>query len=126
MNRLFTILAGALVACSALLSIPAFAEKPAGLTMTVDFNPAPAKRGNETITVTLQNAHHRPVPNADVTITTSMPTMSMGGPTIKANASHAGVYVAKLNLNFATQWAFDVRATAGHQSIHRSYTQSVK
>lgn len=126
MNRLSTILAVSLVACSALVNSPAFAAKPTALTMTVDFNPAPAQQGNETITITLQDTHHKPVPNADVTIATSMPAMSMGGPTIKAKASHAGVYVAKLNLNFATKWAFDVKATVGHQSIHRSYTQNVK
>lgn len=127
MNRISSIIACAFVAGAALLAVsPASAANRAGLAMDAAFNPTPPRQGNETITVTLQDVHHKPISNADVTIATSMPTMSMGGPTIKATPSRAGVYVAKLNLNFATQWNFEVSATAGHQSIRRSYTQNVK
>lgn len=126
MNRLFTTTIAALVAWGALFALPAFAVTAPGLAMAVAFSPVPARQGNETITVTLQDTRHQPVSNADVSIATSMPAMSMSGPTIKARLSRAGVYVAKINLNVATQWNFQVRAAAGRQNIQRSYTQSVK
>lgn len=127
MNRLITKVTGALVVAAAILAIlPACAGGNAAINMDVAFDPSPPRQGAETITVTLQDAQHKPIPNADVTIATSMPAMSMGGPTIKATGSGAGVYVAKLNLNFATQWKFDIEAKAGDDSVMRSYTQTVK
>lgn len=126
MNRLSRHLARTLVSCAALLAVPACAAKPAPLTMTVNFDPAPVRQGAETITVILQDARHKPVSGADVTIASSMPTMSMAGAIEKASPLRAGVYVAKMSVNFATRWTFDVKASAGKRSIHRSYTEDVK
>ena len=118
-------IAGALLA-SVLTVAPAYAAGDAALDMNVAFNPSPPKQGPETITVTLLDKHHKPVKDADVTVATSMPTMSMGGPTLKATPSRVGFYVAKINLNFATQWKFQITAKACTQSLTRSYTQDVK
>lgn len=127
MNRLTATLAGTLVVAAALLgTLPAGATGDAAFSMNVAFNPNPPRQGNETIIVTLRDANHKAITNAVVTIATSMPAMSMGGPTIKATPSHAGVYVAKLNVNFVTRWKFDVIAKAGKQSVARSYTENVK
>ena len=127
MNRLASKVTRALVAAAAILVIlPACAGGKAGPNMDVAFNPNPPRQGAETITVTLQDARREPMADADVTIATSMPSMSMSGPTVKAAQSRAGVYTAKLKLNFATQWRFDVTARSGGQSVTRSYTQDVK
>ena len=119
------ILASVLVAlgmAAAPVTIPA--AQP--LNMAVTFSPNPPRQGIETFNVMLTDGAHRPVKGAQVDIATSMPTMSMGGPTIKATPARPGVYVAKVNLNFATQWKFDVNAKSGAQSITRSYTQNIK
>jgi len=127
MNRLTATLAGVLVVAAALLrTLPAGATGDAAFRINVAFNPNPPRQGNETITVTLQDANHKAIKNAHVTIATSMPAMSMGGPTVNATPSRAGVYVANLNLNFVTRWKFDVIAKAGNQSVARSYTENVK
>ena len=127
MNRSTSVLAATAVALATVLAVlPAFAATGSGLTMNVAFNPNPPRQGKETITITLQDTHNKPVSNANVIISTSMRPMSMGGPTIKATHSRAGLYVAKLNLNFGTQWTFDVKATAGHKSVRRSLTENVK
>lgn len=119
------ILASALVAfgmAAAPLTIPA--AQP--LNMAVSFSPNPPQQGTETLTVVLTDGARKPVNGALVSIATSMPTMSMGGPTIKATQARAGIYVAKVNLNFATQWKFDVSAKSGAQSVAYSYTQNIK
>ena len=119
------ILASVLVALG-MAGAPVTTPAAQPLNMTVTFSPNPPRQGTETLNVMLTDGAHKPVNGAHVDIATSMPTMSMGGPTIKATPARPGVYVAKVNLNFATQWKFDVSAKFGAQSVTQSYSQNVK
>jgi len=96
------------------------------LTVAAAFDPAPPKQGDETITVTVKDASGKPVKGAIVKVASNMPTMSMTGPTLTAQDSGNGTYVAKAKLNFATQWTFDVTATAGKQTGKTTLAADVK
>jgi len=61
-----------------------------------------------------------------VSIATSMPAMSMSGPTVRAISKGNGTYVAALNLNFATRWSFAAIAQAGGRTARRVVQQDVK
>jgi nitrogen fixation protein FixH len=106
--------------------LPAFAATPGTLSMAVQLSPSPAKQGTETLTVRLNDAQHRPVNGANVSIASSMPTMSMTGPTVRAASKGNGVYVATINLNFATRWAFTAVAQAGGKTVKRVLQVDVK
>ncbi len=61
-----------------------------------------------------------------MSIATSMPAMSMSGPTVRAISKGNGTYVAALNLNFATRWSFAAIAQAGGRTARRVVQQDVK
>lgn len=105
------LIAAVALASTALGAAPAIANS--SLNMAVQFSPAPPRQGLETITVRLTDAQHRPVNGATVSIASNMPMMSMSGPTVRATARGAGIYVASVNLNFATRWAFTAVARSG-------------
>ncbi len=90
--------------------------KSGKLVVSAVFAPTPPKQGIETIKVTVESPTGKPVTGATVSVATNMPTMSMTGPTLKAHDAGNGVYIAKANLNFATQWTFDVTASSGSQN----------
>jgi hypothetical protein len=96
------------------------------LRVSATFNPAPPKKGSETITVTVKDANGKPVKGATVKIASSMPSMSMGGPSLTARETVPGTYSAKANLAFATTWVFDVSASAGGKSGHTHLSADVK
>lgn len=95
--------------------------------MRVSFAPAALRTGqSERIVIRLADPSRRPVSGASVLVATSMPAMSMGGPTLKARALRAGVYVATCTLSFATTWNFDVSAKSGGFAITRSFIERVQ
>jgi YtkA-like len=114
------------LALTGLATPVALAATPGPPSMTVQFSPNPPKTGAETITVHLSDIHHRPVNGATVSIATSMPAMSMSGPTVRAISKGNGTYVAALKLNFATRWSFAAIAQAGGRTARRVVQQDVK
>jgi nitrogen fixation protein FixH len=103
------------------------AEQQAGdFTISTRFSPDPPKQGPETITIGLKDATGSPVKGATVTIVTTMPSMSMSGPTLTAADNNDGTYSAQTNLNYATPWTFDIRAKAGAKTGHVSVKADVK
>lgn len=114
------------LAAFAILNAPIRGMTAQALNMSMTFAPNPPRQGTETVTVMLSDGAHKPVSGARVTIATSMPAMSMGGPAVTAAQVRAGVYVAKFTLNFATQWKFEITAKSGTRSITRSYTRTVE
>lgn len=114
------------LAVSAMLAGPVVGLAAQPLNMAVTFAPNPPRQGTETVTVILTDGAHKPVSDARVSIAASMPAMSMSAPIVKAVQSRAGVYVATLTLNFATQWKFEVSAKSGAARVVRSYMQNVK
>jgi nitrogen fixation protein FixH len=104
----------------------ATAQTAGDFTMATRFSPDPPKQGAETITIVLNDAGGNAVKGATVTIGTNMPSMSMTGPTLTATDNGDGTYSAETNLNYATQWTFDVRARAGTKSGKLSVKADVK
>lgn len=96
------------------------------LNMTVNFSPNPARQGTETVTVVLTGGAHKPVTGAHVSVSTSMPAMSMTGPTVVARSKGNGRYVASLKIAFATRWTFTATAKSNGKTVSRTITQDVK
>ena len=87
-------------------------QSGAPLSLSTAFSPDPPKQGPQTITVTLTDASGTPVKGADVKISTTMPAMSMTGPTVTGSDNGDGTYTAHMKLNYATNWNFAVSAAA--------------
>jgi nitrogen fixation protein FixH len=86
--------------------------------VTTRFLPDPPQKGSETITFTIKDASGNPVKGATVSVATNMPTMSMAGPKLSANDTGDGTYAVQTNLNYATQWTFDIKiAAAGKTGV---------
>jgi hypothetical protein len=96
------------------------------LTMTLSFDPSPLKRGNETANVTLKTPDGNPVKEASVKVTTSMPAMSMLGPSLVAQDNGDGSYSAVINLIYETKWIFDVTASSQGQTSSAKFSVEVK
>ena len=109
------ILAIVLCACSPKsdTAASAAASQAAGdFNVTTQFSPDPPKQGSETITFTIKDASGNPLKGAIVSVATNMPKMSMVGPKLSANDNGDGTYAVQTNLNYATQWTFDVNVAA--------------
>jgi len=102
------------------------AQRAGDFTVTTQFSPTPPKQGPETITVSVKDAGAAPVAGATVKIATKMPSMSMRGPTLTAMDNGDGTYSAQTNLNYATQWTFDVAVSANGKNGTAHVTQNVK
>jgi nitrogen fixation protein FixH len=104
----------------------ATAQQAGDFTIATQFSPDPPKQGAETITITLKDAAGNAVKGATVTIGTNMPGMSMAGPSLTASDNGDGTYSAQTNLNYATQWNFDIRAKAGAKTGKLAVKADVK
>ena len=102
------------------------AQKAGDFMISTQFSPDPPKQGAETITIGLKDASGNPVKGATVTVATTMPSMSMSGPTLTAADNGDGTYSTQTNLNYATPWTFDIRAKAGAKTGHLSVKADVK
>ena len=118
-----TVLLGASTPLTVLADNMAMAGK---LNVTAKFNPAPPKQGSETILVSLKDAKGKPVKGARVKVASTMPSMSMSGPSMTAHDNGDGTYSAKTKINFATKWTFDVSASAGKQKGAAHLSADVK
>ena len=101
------------------------AQSGAPLNVATAFAPDPPQQGNETITVTVTDSAGTPVKGAAVKIASSMPAMSMGGPTLSATDNGDGTYTAHAKLQ-ATQWKFEVSAASGGKTANQELTVDVK
>ena len=102
------------------------AQTAGPFSVATQFSPDPPKQGPETITVTVKDASGNAVKGATVKIVTKMPTMSMSGPTLAATDNGDGTYAAQTNLNYETQWVFDISVFAGGKGGVAHVTQDVK
>ena len=120
-----------LVACSSKTqttsaTTTAASQQAGDFTISTTFSPDPPKQGAETLTIALKDTAANPVKGAAVTIATSMPSMSMTGPTLTATDNGDGTYSAQTNLNYATQWTFDILAKAGTKTGKLTVKADVK
>lgn len=102
------------------------AQTVGNISVATQFSPDPPKQGPERITVTVKDTAGNPVKGASVKIMSKMPTMSMDGPTLTATDNGDGTYAAQTNLNYATQWTFDIAVLAPGKSGTVHVTQDVK
>ncbi|MBC5804836.1 MAG: FixH family protein [Candidatus Eremiobacteraeota bacterium] len=79
--------------------------------MSMTFAPSPPVKGNETITISVNDASGSSVKGASVRSTSNMPAMSMSGPTMVFQDNGDGTYSAVTNLNYSTKWVFRVSAS---------------
>ncbi len=101
--------------------------KTAGdFSVSTQFSPDPPKQGAETITIAVKDASGNSVKGATVKIATNMPAMSMAGPTLTATDNGDGTYAAQTNLNYATQWTFDMTISASGKKGTAHLVQDVK
>lgn len=102
------------------------AQTAGDFSVATQFSPDPPKQGAETITIDVKDASGSPVKGATVTIASTMPAMSMAGPTLSATDNGDGTYSAPTNLNYATRWVFDITVSAGGKNGKAHVTQDVK
>ena len=98
----------------------------ASLNVATTFAPDPPTQGPETITVTLTDASGAPVKGAAVRISSSMPAMSMTGPTVTGSDNGDGTYTAHMKLSYATSWKFAIAATVNGNKAASVVTKDVK
>ncbi len=96
------------------------------LSITTAFAPESLRKGSEMLTVTLKDATGAPVKGAIVKVDTTMPSMSMPGPSVAAHNNGDGSYSARLALQYATRWQFAVSATAAGKTATAHITADVK
>lgn len=124
-------LVGTLAACASKTDTSSSAtttsmQSTGDFSVATQFAPDPPKQGPETITVTVKDASGNPVKGATVKISSTMPSMSMSGPNLTATDNGDGTYAAQTNLNYATQWVFNVAVSAGGKSGTVHVTEDVK
>ncbi len=91
------------------------AETPAtqtidGLTLTLETVPAPAKKGENAVRVTVR-ANNAPVTDASVTVAYTMAMPGMEVETVKASHTKDGVYEATVDLGMKGAWKIDATVT---------------
>lgn len=77
-------------------------------TVNVGITPWPAKVGDAYFNVQVADRAGKPVDDAKVTLSLSMPSMSMGGPTVETAPKGQGTYMGKATLSMASDWAAEV------------------
>ncbi|HXM19117.1 MAG TPA: FixH family protein [Candidatus Tumulicola sp.] len=110
------------------------AEAPAGMspvsasgeyTMSLSFDPTPPKQGNETIVIALKDSGGKAVTGAVVKSAAHMPSMGMTGPSMTFQDNGDGTYSAVANLNYKTNWVFDLTATQGANASKAEFKADV-
>jgi nitrogen fixation protein FixH len=96
------------------------------IAIATAFTPDPPRKGSDTLTVTLKDGTGAPVKGATVKIDTTMPSMSMSGPSVTAKDNGNGTYTARLSLRYATSWQFAVSAKAAEKTGTARVTADVK
>lgn len=102
------------------------AIRASDLAITTVFKPSPPKKGADMLTVTLKDSTGSAVKGATVKISTTMPAMSMSGPSVTARDNGDGTYTAHLTLQYATTWHFAVVAKASGKTGAAELTADVK
>ncbi|GAC1431885.1 MAG: hypothetical protein NVSMB5_25890 [Candidatus Velthaea sp.] len=118
-----------LAACSAKTDTSATTtqgQTAGDFSVATTFSPDPPKQGSETITVTVKDSAGNPVKGGTVKISSNMPAMSMAGPNLVATDNGDGTYSAQTNLNYATQWKFDIAVAADGKSGVAHVTEDIK
>ena len=85
------------------------------LAVSIAFVPNPPQKGLDKLTITVKDSAGNPVPGAAITLDTSMPAMSMAGPSPVVHDNGDGTYSANLNAQYATTWRFVVSAKSGEK-----------
>jgi hypothetical protein len=96
------------------------------LTMSLSFDPTPPKQGDETIIVTVKDSSGKAVTGAVVKSDAHMPDMGMTGPSLVFQDNGDGTYSAVANLNYKTNWVFDVTASQAAATSKAEFKAAVQ
>lgn len=69
-------------------------EEKDGYNLVVTIQPQPPVAGNNTLQLRIEDKQKKPISNVSIELKTSMPNMSMGGPTLIPKESQSGTYEA--------------------------------
>jgi len=101
-------------------------EGPSDLSITTVFTPDPPQKGADVLNITVKDGRGALVKGATVKVDTTMPSMSMSGPSVTARDNGDGTYSARLALQFATRWEFAISAKSNGKSGVAHVTAEVK
>lgn len=96
------------------------------IAIATAFKPDPPQKGAEVLTATLKDRTGALVNGATVKVDTTMPSMSMSGPSVTAHDNGDGTYSARLGLQYATRWQFTISAKSSGKSGVAQVTADIK
>ncbi len=98
-------------------------KKAGGLTLALSTEPASPRIGENVVRVTLKGEGGKPVSNATVHLTYTMPMPGMMPATVPMKPGKDGVYEAKVNLGMGGQWDLTVTVQrAGQAEVKESFS----
>jgi len=98
-------------------------RKAGGLTLTLSTDPASPRIGENLIRVTVKDAGGKPVSNATVQLTYTMPMPGMMPATVPMKSGKDGAYEAKVNLGMGGQWDLTVTVQrAGQPEVKETFS----
>lgn len=101
-------------------------KKKGGLTLVLSTEPAPSRIGENLIRVTVRGEGGKPVLNAKVQLTYTMPMPGMLPATVPMKPGKDDVYVAKVNLGMGGQWDLTVTVQrVGQPEIKETFSVTV-
>ncbi|MDT7043688.1 FixH family protein [Candidatus Nitronereus thalassa] len=83
-------------------------KKAGGLTLVFTTDPTPARMGENRVHVTVTDKNGKPVTDAKIQVTFTMPMPGMIPATVSMTPGKQGTYDAKVNLGMAGQWDLTV------------------
>ncbi|MEW6683236.1 MAG: efflux RND transporter periplasmic adaptor subunit [Nitrospirota bacterium] len=89
------------------------AQTIGGVTLSLETDPAPAQKGDNTVRVTVR-ANNKPVTDAVVTVAYTMAMPGMEVETVKATHTKDGVYEAVVDLGMRGAWTIDATVARGN------------
>lgn len=98
-------------------------RKAGGLTLMLSTDPASPRIGENLIRVTVKDAGGKPVSNATVQLTYTMPMPGMMPATVPMKSGKDGAYEAKVNLGMGGQWDLTVTVQrAGQLDVKETFS----
>lgn len=98
-------------------------KKSGNLTLIFSTDPMPPRMGDNLILVTVKDEADKPVANAKVQLTYTMPMPGMIPATVSMAAGKSGRYEAKVNLGMAGQWNLTiVIQRPGHPEVKETFS----
>lgn len=97
-----------------------------GLTLGFSTDPTPARMGDNRVHVTITDINNKPVSDAKVQLTYTMPMSGMIPATVPMAGGEPGMYKAKVNLGMAGQWDLTIEVQrSGQPEVKETFSVMV-